>query len=145
MKNRRAYFYTIDVVIGIIVLALGLFLIAGIYFYAPQKGKTESIATDITGILSNVRIEDLCTQTTAPCSCSYVSLNASCQYLANEKLSLLELIGLLYHKNRRSLAEGIINETIVFNNVLPANHDMIIVLQDPEKIEPQQLYPLITA
>jgi hypothetical protein len=144
---RKGYFYTIDAVIGIIVLLIGLFIIAGIYFKAPDKDRTQAIANDITGLLANVKVNDLCSDFSA-CECRYSNLSYACSegLVTEGDLSLMDTIGLLYYKKRFRLIEGLINETIIDQEVLPTlTHDMQIILQDPkEGNRLRQVYPVVT-
>jgi hypothetical protein len=137
MGKKRGYIYTLDVVIGAIILIIGLFLALGIYFYAPHKVKTDTIASDITGLLSSVQVKDVC----AGCDCRYSSLESACPYLTNPDMSIIELFGLLYHKNERGMIEDIMQEMVVDTRALPPNYEMQMTLEDGSRQE--QLYPLI--
>jgi len=144
-SSRKGYFYTIDAVIGILILIIGLFIIAGFYFYSPEKDRTEGLANDLTGILANTQIKDVCDLST--CTCSYTTLTDLCNegLITNPDMTMLELMGYLYSLGyKRSEIEGLINETIIENQVLPISYDMQIVIENPNNdAEDAQLYPLI--
>jgi hypothetical protein len=138
---KKGYFYTIDAFVGVLILLIGLIIIAGIYFQAPEKERTEAIAADITGLLLNVDVSDICDIPT--CDCRYPAVKQACDdNLITNDMSLMELIGLLYHKNRFMLIEGIINETIIDQEALPANFEMQLTLQDSTG-NPRQIFPLV--
>jgi len=141
---KKGYFYTLDALIGVIILFIGLFFAAGYYFYSPESTRTEAITNDITGLLSDAKIGQLC-DLYPDCDCgSYNNLENACSELklSDDDMTLMELFGLLYHMNRRSYIEGIIQETIVDTNILPQTHDIQLVLNDPGHGN-QQLYPLV--
>jgi len=148
MKKRckKGYFYTLDAVIGTAVLMIGLIIIAGLYFQVPEKEKTDALATDITGILSNVQIKDICPDVST-CSCRYNAIIQACtsNLITDPELSLMDALGLLYHKNEFTMIEMIINETIIDQEIIPPSHDMALLLQDPAAPEHvQQIFPLVT-
>jgi hypothetical protein len=138
---KKGYFYTVDAFVGVLILLIGLIIIAGLYFQSPEKERTEAIAADITGLLLNVDVSDVCT--IASCECRYPSVKEACDdNLITHDMSLMELIGLLYHKNRFIMIEGIVNETIVDQEALPANFEMQLILQDGTS-NPRQIFPLV--
>ncbi len=146
-RFKRGYFYTLDVVFAIIILVIGLLLVAGSYFYAPQKVKSEALANDITGVLGSTHIYDVCNDIDS-CDCSYQSIRDLCNenpsQIKNPDITLLEFMGQLYHDNQREAIQDIVNETIVKSYVLPPNYDMQVVLFDPKTGDLEQLYPLVT-
>jgi hypothetical protein len=143
IEMRKGYFYTMDAIVGVLILLVGLIIIAGLYFQAPEKEKTEAIAGDITGLLTSVHVSDVCDIPT--CTCRYDSVKEACDgNFISQDMSLMELIGLLYNKNRFRLIEGIVNETIVDQEVLPVNFEMQLIIQDPSAGErPRQIFPLV--
>lgn len=145
--KKKGYMFTLDAVIGVIILVIGIFLIAGFYFYSPDKEKTQSIANDITGVMANIKVNEICSDINVCSTCRYASIENVCvnNLLTDPEMTLLELYGYLYSQNRRSMIEAIINETIIENNILPYNYDMQIILQEPTNPdEIKQLYPLVT-
>ena len=145
--KKKGYFFTMDAVIGAIILIIGLFIIAGFYFYSPNKEKTEGLATDITGILANIKVLEICSNINDCTTCSYHSIQDICNnnLIPSPEMTLLELFGYLHSKNRHSMIEAVINETIIEKKILPYNYDMQVVLEDPTSpSETMQLYPLVT-
>jgi len=148
-RLKQGYMYTLDVVIAIIILMIGLLLIAGSYFYTPHKVRAEGITDDITGVLAHTRIYEVCPDYEPPCHCHYPSMQDLCEasptQVKNPELSLLEFMGQLYHDKRRTAIEAIINDTIIHSKILPANYEMQVILFDPEQPgQLEQLFPLKT-
>ena len=147
-KRVKGYFYTLDVVIAIILLVIGLLVLAGSYFYSPYKPRVEGITTDISGVLANTRLRDVCPGLPDCSSCSYTTIRDLCgetpSQIKNPELSLMEFMGQLYHDMRREAIKDIIDEAIVRSGILPQHLDMQIVLYDPAEDRLEQLYPLIT-
>lgn len=147
-KNRRGYYFTFDAVVGIIILAVGIILIAGYYYYIPDKTKTDDVSSEIISILSTVKINDVCYIATCDCG-DYVKLESLCDDgdIENSEITLIEYIGELYSKpgGSRQDIEDLIDEVVINNGVLPRNYDIKIMLNDPaEGVEHvEQLYPLV--
>jgi hypothetical protein len=146
--KKKGYFFTMDAVIGVIILIIGLIVITGFYFYSPDKEKTQGIATDISGVLANIKVNEICSNINDCTTCSYNSVENICNnnLIPNSGMTLLELFGYLHSKNRHTTIEAIINETIINKKILPYNYDMQVVLEDPTKpADTMQLYPLVTS
>jgi len=149
MMGKKGYIYTIDAVIAVIILIIGLLVIAGFYVYTPDKEKTEDISEDISGLLASVHVGDLCPDINDCSRCSYTSLEIICDdpqinILTNTEMSMLELFGLLYFRNNKTAIEYVINDTIIEKGILPENFEMQIILEDPKNPgEIEQIYPLI--
>ena len=146
MKTRsKGYFYTLDVVSGVVILVLGLVLLADLYFYAPQKVKADAISQDIMEVLAAVRLTDICANI-AVCECSYPSITYYCRngQIKNPQVSVLDFIGQLYFDNRRQAIEDIVDDLIVSRGILPQNYDLEIILYNPDNPNAvQQLYPAL--
>jgi hypothetical protein len=145
---RKAYFFMLDVIVGIVILGIGLILIMGYYFYFPQKTMTDTVATDMTGILANVRVDEICPgMMPTNCVCGdYPAIEDLCikGVVKNTHLTIMELMGQLYYNNRRKDIEAVVNDTLIDNRILPLNHDLQILLSDPQSTLPQQqIYPVI--
>lgn len=69
--NKKAYMFTLDLTIAIIILIVGI----GIIFYNFISGNktiyfTEQLSEDIIGVLSYTQMNDLCTNVSEPgCDC----------------------------------------------------------------------------
>ena len=148
-RLRQGYFYTLDVVFAIVILMVGLLIVFGMYFYTPHKVKAEGITTDITGVLANIKLNDICSDIDN-CDCRYESIKALCEedptQIKNPQISLLEFFGQLYHDNRRDQIEVILNETIIDSRILPPGYEMQVLLYDPyNPSQIEQLYPIVEA
>jgi len=143
---KKGYFYTLDAVIAIIILIMGLIIIAGFYLYAPEKERTGSLSDDVTSILNQVKVEDVCTSIGSSCSCSYSSIATSdvCRWLRKPDISLMELLGLLYHKKQREDIDNIIEDLLITPGIVPENYEIVIHLLEPASGNIEQLYPLVT-
>ncbi len=144
--NRKGYFYTFDAVLAVIILIIGIILIAGFYMYAPDKGKTEDLSSDMAALLSDVSVGDLCGGVQGMCSCPYPALQGACKgyAISEQDMSMLQLFGLLYFKNNRTAIDSIVDQMFVQSGALPEGYGLQLMLQDPKhpgKIE--QLYPLV--
>jgi hypothetical protein len=147
MRNK-GYFYTLDVVVGLIIIVLGMVLLADLYFFTPQKEKTEAISTDVIGVLSAVTISDVCPgiQSYGCSSCNYNSIAQLCTQgqLKNPRISILDLFGQLYYDNRRGYIDNIVQEMIIDTSVVPLNFNLEIILYDQsDPTNLQQIYPAI--
>jgi hypothetical protein len=142
---RKGYVFSLDAVIAVIILVIGILLISAIYVYTPDKERTDMLNTDITGMLANVKVGELCADLST-CSCSYPSIAELCANgrIWNSETTLLELFGQLYHENDRVMIERTINETLIDNGIIPGNFGLQILLMDPARSEPQQIYPLVS-
>jgi hypothetical protein len=148
-KMKKAYFYTLDVALAMVILIVGLIIIAAIYFYTPQKEKTEALSNDITGLLASTRVGDLC-EDISTCRCTYPALIGLCtgaggqSKIRNNQETLLELFGQLYHDHERLAIESLVNETLRENSIIPQSYDIQIMLYDPQNPgQAEQLYPLV--
>jgi len=130
--KKRGYYYTLDAVIGVIILIVGILIIAGVYLNTPDKGKTTALTNDITGLLYNVRVNEICTDLNL-CTCTYTSLEDICNrgLISDPDMSLMEMIGFLYHENEYLMIEQLVDDTIMGQEVVPHTHGMQLILQDP--------------
>ena len=143
---KKGYFYTLDAVVAVIILVVGIMLISGFYFYAPDKEKSDAITIDVASILSDVKVRDICEQTGSTCTCAnYPSLQKPdiCRFL-DPNYNLMEVMGLLYYKNRRETINDTLTYMFVASGIKPANYEMQILLENPKNPGVvHQLFPLI--
>ncbi len=145
--KKKGYFYTFDAVLAVIILVIGIILIASFYMYAPEKSMAQDISADMAGLLSDVRVDELCGAVPGTCSCPYPVLEDVCnEYTpADKDMSILQLFGLLYFKNNRTAIDSIVDEMIIQEGILPDEYELQLMLEDPKdpgKLE--QLYPLVS-
>lgn len=147
-KNRmgkKGYFFTFDAIMGIIILIIASFIIYGMYFYSPDKVTTDDLARQVTGLLSSVKVSDLCSNLNS-CECSYGTLTDLCNSgdIGNPDVSMMEFFGELYSKpaDLRPQIASLIYEILIDNQIIPGNYGMKIMLTDVSTGEVHQLYPL---
>jgi len=139
---KKGYFYTLDAVLAVLILIIGLMMIAGFYFYAPQKEKGDELTNDVVNIMATVKVSDIC-ENTQPCDCEhYPSLENPdiCRFLEPD-YTLMEDFGMLYHKNRRSTINDTITQLFVVPGIRPNNYEMQVLLTDGP--DTHQIFPLI--
>ncbi|MBN1157182.1 hypothetical protein JXA85_06165 [Candidatus Woesearchaeota archaeon] len=144
--KKKAYIYTLDVIIAIVILIVGLIVLYSFHIYAPQKEKTTSISQDIVGLLHETKIYELRLGSPTECnSYSYSTLDELCVSgdLFNDRISVLELLGQLYHENQREMIERIVDEMIIQPRIVPPGYKLEIILFDPGTDSYEQLYPLV--
>jgi hypothetical protein len=142
---RKGYLYTLDAGIAVIILVVGFMIIAALYLYTPDKERTEAMGNDISGLLAQVTLDDICTDIEI-CDCSsYPSVELLCLQgkIRNRHATMMELFGQLYHDNERPAIRDILNETIMDNRILPPNFRLQIMLMEPATGKMVQLYPLV--
>jgi len=141
---KKGYFYTLDAGIAVIILVVGFLIIAAMYLYAPDKERTEAIGNDISGLIAQVTLDDICADMDI-CDCTYASVEELCEEgkIRNRHATIMELFGQLYHDNERRPIEAIVNQTLIDNGVLPGNFKLQIMLMEPASGRMVQLYPLV--
>lgn len=143
MMFRRGYMFTLDMLVAIIILIIGFFLMLGWFTYAPDKERTSALTDDVIGILSHVRLDEIC-DFESGCSCPYQSLDSLCAQIGQDpSLSILEFIGRLYHEGKMDHIESVIAD-LIDDPVLPSNFGLQLRLIDPSSPENEvQIYPKV--
>ena len=101
--KKRGYFFTLDAVLGLTILIVGVFLVTSSYVNVPQTAQVELLSDDLLNFFSNVKIKDL--------NNVYAGVGGE---LWNEGIitdadnSLLQQIGEFYAKNKLDIAEKFI-------------------------------------
>ena len=109
---KKAYFFTLDMLIAIVVL---ISAISAIHFYSESKQKAAQetyYASDLLDILSSVKISDLNDTELVKI------INATNQ--TNKNLTILEFVGRLYLKNEKKPAEwllGNLTDDLISENI----------------------------
>ena len=57
--KKRGYFFMLDAVLGLFVIAIGTFLISSSYIDVPQLAQVGLLSEDLLNFLSNTKIKDL--------------------------------------------------------------------------------------
>ncbi len=146
---RKGYFFTLDALIAVIILVIGIMVIFSYYIFAPDTERTGQLTKDISGVLSTTRVLDVCWQADSAnqdCDCSYSALEdpGVCKRMTDRKMTMMQLFGVLHHYSQRQDIEDIIKEMIVEAQILPVTHNMSVELRDPGNPgDYEQLYPLV--
>jgi hypothetical protein len=142
--KKKGYIFTVDVLVAVLIIVIGLIVLLGLFHYAPEKARTEELSNDIISLLSYVKVGDVCTIQTGSCSCAYLSLTDVCADVQDDSISLLELFGQLYYMNEREKIDPIVDELFIQSGILPQNFGLEIMLYNPEDpSNMQQLYPKV--
>lgn len=117
--NKKAYYFTLDAFIAIVILAAGFYLIKSTYITVPMSSTVEHISDDVLDLLSTAKVVDFPT-----------SLSLSGVHKEN---TLLEAIGEIYYDDGTSCDASCINdckaiiiEFIAGYNVIPEDHGFSI-------------------
>lgn len=100
MFKKRGYFFTLDAVLGLTVLVIGVFLITSYYINVQQPVQVGLLADDLMGFLSNTKINDL--------NNAYAGIGGqlwSQGAITDADNSLLQQIGEFYKTNNLNAAE----------------------------------------
>ena len=101
--KKRGLFFTLDAVLGLTVLIIGIFLVTSSYVSVPQPVQVEILSDDLLDVLSNTKIRDL--------NNPYAGIGGvlwSQGLITDADNSLLQQIGELYAKNNLDTAEKFI-------------------------------------
>ena len=145
-KNNKGYFYTLDASVGVLLLIVSLVIVLGFYYYAPDRELTDAISHDTIGLLASTMMSDVCDDITlGACDCKYDSLQNGCNdmRIKNTQVSLLSLMGQLYHLGERELIGEIVDEILIDSGVHPPQYGLKLLLTDPATGKEAQLYPVV--
>lgn len=141
---KKGYFFTLDAVAAIVIIAIGIMILLAYNNYVPQKSNTEELTNNVVGLFSNVQVKDLCNDFSS-CSCSYGNLSKLCHndVVTDPDMTLMDVFGLLYFRNREDEIGKLVNETLIHSNIFPNTHGLKIELRDHSNGDVEQLYPLV--
>lgn len=149
---KKGYFFSIDAVLAIVILAGGLIFLFSSMGNNPDILTPKHLSTDLMGLLFDVKISDICEGPMAPipeCQCIYVTIeeNYYCRgEITNTDFTLLEFFGMLYQQNPTNIVfiGEMINDTITSSNLVPKNYNFTFLLTDHSNpgSDPVTLYPL---
>ena len=101
--KKRGFFFVLDAVLGLFVIAIGVFLITSSYVNVPQLTQVGLLSDDLLNFLSNTKIKDLNNQ--------YTGIGGQLWKqgtITDADNSLLQQIGEFYAKNNLDIAEKFI-------------------------------------
>lgn len=97
--KKRGYFFTLDAMMALFILAIGVFYISATYVNVPQLLQVEFLADDLLNFFSNTIIQNL--------NNAYAGFGGGLWkngYITTAENSLLQQIGEFYEKNKKNLA-----------------------------------------
>lgn len=127
--HKRGFFFTLDAIMSLIILAVGMFLFFTAMLSVPSTPQTELIAEDTMAFLSTTAIENL----NDPIAGIGGALWQQGK-ITKDKNTLLQQIGEFYAKSDPQTAEQFIQAVMADN--IPQSHYAQIA------VENQLLYPL---
>lgn len=147
-KSRKGHVFTIDVVVAVVILIIGL---AVIFYAYPSKVKnyyfTEQLSEDMIGVLVETNVKDLCSNPgTAGCDCpNYPEMESlACQpNLINTEANLLELMTEVIQKQSADPNDitELLQEIFVEKNVIDEKRfGFAIIYTTPQTTTPYELY-----
>ena len=57
--KKRGYFFTLDAVLGLFIIVIGVFLVTSSYVSVPQPAQVGLLSDDLLNFLSNTKIKNL--------------------------------------------------------------------------------------
>ena len=114
--KKRGYFFVLDAVLGLFVIAIGIFLISTSYVNVPQLTQVGLLSDDLLNFLSNTKISNL--------NNPYAGIGGQLWkqgMITDADNSLLQQIGEFYAKNNLDIAEKFIAN--VSKDVVPAQFE----------------------
>ena len=115
MFKKRGYFFTLDAVLGLTVLVIGVFLITSYYINVQQPVQVGLLADDLMGFLSNTKIKDL--------NNAYAGIGGQLWTqgtITDADNSLLQQIGEFYKTSNLDIAEKFVQN--VSKDVVPPQY-----------------------
>ena len=113
LGKKRGYFFILDAALGLIILAIGAFLIASLYINAPEPTQVGLLSDDLMSFLSNTKIKDL--------NNPYAGIGGKLWNegnITNPDYSLLQQLGEFYYTGKFELAEKFIQNST--ENAVPS-------------------------
>ena len=123
--NKKGYYFTLDALISVVILAIGFSLINSTYVSSPSSSAIEHISDDIFDLMSSGIVGNF----------NYSSLSL----IENKGNTFLEAIGEKYY-NDGEFCEGTcilglnqtIQEIIIGNKIVSENHGFSMSIEDIE-------------
>jgi hypothetical protein len=94
MKQKKGYFFIIDAIIGLFVIAIGVVLIFSIFMYEPSQEQTSLFSFDMMNFLASNKISDINDPYAGPGGILYRNGN-----ITDIDSTLLEQMAEFYYRN----------------------------------------------
>ncbi len=124
---KKGMVFSIDALIAIMIVFGSLYLLLARWHESPKIEKAQSISTEVSTLLFDVKIKDICHgEIMNPhCHCEYDSITAlyCTGSILNKDMTILEFIGELYDRKQFDDINDIINETVAKSKLVPENYD----------------------
>ena len=102
--KKRGYFFLLDAMMGLSVIAIGVFLVLSLYINAPAQAQVSFLSDDLLNFLSNTKIKDL--------NNNYAGIGGELWkqgVITDPDNSLLQQVGEFYASNNPDTAEKFIH------------------------------------
>jgi len=116
--NKKAFFFTMDVVICIMILTIGFLLVWTSTSGEPPKEQPMFLANDIASLLSNTKNADIMGMITG----------GNVDYVKDPELTMFEQIGIFYVTGNSNRIEDYLDDTL--KGILPDQYEMDIRFDD---------------
>lgn len=136
-KRKEGYIFTFDVLIGIIIILLGLYVISDLALNERVCNSAEGFSIGLNDIFKSMKTEDFCTfDSNSICqTCSIPGLNTICSsynYIEKDQ-DMLSLFALLYaqsYPDYKDEIEGIIDDMQLSGQFLASNYEYDMIIYD---------------
>ncbi|MEM3374296.1 MAG: hypothetical protein QXE31_03675 [Candidatus Woesearchaeota archaeon] len=127
MRYKKAQFFIIDGIFGIIILIMGYLLLFSSYRAESNAITMDNIADNFYDLITNVKGEDLCNAG----NCNFNNLTAIHNNV-NINQTLITIIGELYNKNNRAQIKLLIKDFIDTYNLVDDRYGLKIRINNEE-------------
>lgn len=127
--DKRGFFFTLDAVMALMIVGIGLFLVLSAYFFVPSVSRTEVISQDALTFLSTTTIENL--------NDPYAGIGGTLWdegRITQPENTLLQQIG--EFKARGDEATASLFITALLENIVPENYGLQV------EVDGGSIYPL---
>ena len=152
LLNKKSYFFLIDSMLALGVLAIGAFIIFTFYVQQPPSASADILSEDIMGIFANSRISDVNNPEiglagTYWSSIAVTECNTDQYIIPDTESSLLQQVAIFYELGEISgkpCYVGVIARTFVeklTQNILPAQYGFEFWIHDGIRSNDVIIYP----
>ena len=118
--KKKAYFFLVDSLIALGVLAIGLILIFSYNSSAPRTEQTFTVSDDVIKTLNSYQIRDI--------NSYYLTNLQNNGNITDSTKPLLEQVAEFYYLNKRALIIEFLDN--VTNNLIPDNFNYMIIINN---------------